>query len=122
MAMDFSSSDEGRPLNEKGLGSSRPRRFYRWAWAVCSLAALSLLPVLLSPKGVRTENKSKTQNWEEKQELPEVTSQGGTLESGPGCPSVCGSFVACELNVSSRNNLLPLESWKTCGKKWLSFI
>ena len=30
---------------------------------------------------------------------------GGTLVAGPGCPAVCGSFVACALDRRSRNNL-----------------
>lgn len=32
----------------------------------------------------------------------QLAGQGGTLEPGPGCPSLCGSFVACEPNLRSQ--------------------
>eukprot|EP00435_Cladocopium_sp_Y103_P057671 s616_g19.t5 len=40
---------------------------------------------------------------QEKQEVPPPGSQGGTLEVGPGCPSACGSFVACTLSETLQN-------------------
>lgn len=66
-------------------------------------------------------------NWNDSSELEpkafnamakkqeELGGQGGTLEAGPGCPSTCGSFVACALNVSSENNLLPLQLFTFFG-------
>lgn len=55
------------------------------------------------------------QAWPQVDPPPAEGPQGGTLEPGPGCPSACGSFVACSLNASSENNLYPVDLFQTFG-------
>lgn len=55
------------------------------------------------------------QAWPQVDPPPAEGPQGGTLEPGPGCPSACGSFVACSINASSENNLYPVDLFQTFG-------
>ena len=51
-------------------------------------------------------------DWKALQQKQQVAPQrqGGTLEVGLTCPSQCGSFIACEPQFGSRNNLLQLPA------------
>ena len=97
----------------------RERRIW-WTWLGAMVAAVAVC-LCLSMRQLSSQTKHLPEGVEaheevqQKQEVPPAGSQGGsqggTLEVGPGCPSACGSFVACTLNVSSQNNNLPLEFW-----------
>lgn len=101
-----------RPQIRAPRDREKSRRIY-WLAVVAAVAVCLCLSIwqLSSQTNHLPDDAEAHGDVEEKQEVTPAGSQGGTLEVGPGCPSACGSFVACTLNVTSQNNNFPLEFW-----------
>ena len=91
-----------------------PRRFVWQHWAVLFVLVSCCFTYFAAQRFCSRQQKLPNfTGLQRKQQI--VTGQGGTLESGPGCPSQCGSFVACDLEITNRNNLLPLLAMNVTG-------
>lgn len=111
--------DFGVQMDLTDTAAGKPARLCMpWTLAVVVTLTLGFLGMLGASNWHQESIPIKTMDMSNLQEVdppPAEGPQGGTLEPGPGCPSACGSFVACSLNASSENNLYPVDLFQTFG-------